>query len=694
MPHVEVWTEGDQVPNAYARSARGRDQWLALVGCIGLAVVTPRTATAAAEASPPAKGGAAKGAPGKGAPGEASASRVVRDGVVVDFTIGRPGEATPAGPLMEGEYAEVRFRMTDATSGTPVPGLKPAAWLDMANVVAGRGGQEKECKEKIGLYLKGVVGIRPMVDLNSYYLLILNTDASISVVDPVVSMTGNTSLYATVVLKRPGADWARDQEDRRLFVSMPKAGEVAVVDTGTFKVSGGVAAGQAPTRLALSPDGRQLWVGNDAESAADSGVTVIDTQTLKAVKTLATGRGHHEIAFSTDGRRAFVTNRQDGTVTVIDTARLAKVKQLQVGGVPIAVATSSLSQFVYVAEARSGAVLAIDPATLEVAARLEARPGLGPIRFSMDGRWGFVVNPSEQAVHVLDAAANRLVHTVPLGGKPYQVAMTRAFAYVRLLDSEQVKLINLLSLGEGKQPTVQSFGAGTGAPMAAGELGLADAISPAATDAAVFALNPADGNTYFYMEGMNAPMGSFGSYGHRAQAVSVVDRSLKELTPGVYAGKLRLPAAGHYDVAFLLDNPKVVHCFGTDAAINPALAQQDGLDVEYLGLPAKLDTGGPVEVRLRLIGTRDRKPRAGLADVLLSSHVVPGRHRRQVVAREVGEGIYAATLPLLHPGVHYVFVSVASLRLAANAIPYRTVQVARAAPAAAAQEAVHARQSP
>lgn len=608
------------------------------------------------------------------------ASRVVRDGLVVDFSIGRPDEAQPAAPLMEGEYAEVRFRMTDAASGRAVPGLKPAAWLDMASVVAGRGGQEKECKEKIGIYLKGVVGVRPMVDLNAYYLLLLNADASISVVDPVVSMTGNTSLYATVVLKRPGADWARDRDDRRIFVSMPKAGEVAVVDAGTFKVVASVPAGEAPTRLALAPEGRQLWVGNDAEAAGASGVTVLDTRTLQVVKRLETGRGHHEFAFSADGRLAFVTNRQEGTVTVVDTGRLAKVKELQVGGVPISIATSPLSRFVYVAEARSGQVLAIDPARLEVAARLEARPGLGPMRFSLDGRWGFVVNPAEQVVHVLDAAANRLVHAVPVGGKPYQVTVTRAFAYLRLLDSEHVKLVNLLSLGEGKQPIVQAFGAGTGAPMGAGELGLADAVTPAASDAAVFALNPADGNTYFYMEGMNAPMGSFGSYGHRVQAVSVVDRSLKEVSPGVYAGKLRLPAAGHYDVAFLLDSPKVVHCFGTEALPNPALDHQDGLDVEFLDLPAELALGGQVEVRVRLVGQRDRKPRTGLADVVVSSHVVPGRHRQQRAAAELGEGVYVARVPLLHAGVHYLFVAVPSLKLGAEALPFRTVQVARAAP--------------
>jgi hypothetical protein len=43
------------------------------------------------------------------------------------------------------------------------------------------------------------------------------------------------------------------------------------------------------------------------------------------------------------------------------------------------------------------------------------------------------------------------------------------------------------------------------------------------------------------MEGMNAPMGNYKTYGHQARAVTVVDRSLKEVEPGVYAGKVRIP---------------------------------------------------------------------------------------------------------------------------------------------------------
>ena len=76
--------------------------------------------------------------------------RAVRDGVAIDFTLTRSGEP---GPVREGDLAEVRFRMTDVSTGRPVPGLKPAAWMDMAGVVAGKPGQDRACKDKVSLYL-------------------------------------------------------------------------------------------------------------------------------------------------------------------------------------------------------------------------------------------------------------------------------------------------------------------------------------------------------------------------------------------------------------------------------------------------------------------------------------------------------------------------------------------------------------
>ena len=626
-------------------------------------------------------------APAGASAAQESPNRLVRGGVVVEFSLEAPG-AAPGAPVLEDEYAEVRFRITDATTGDPVRGLNPAAWVDVAGGLSGGAGGPADCREKVGLYLKGLVGIRPVADLNSYFLLVLNGDSSISVIDPMVSMTGRTSLYASVLLPRPGADWVRTRNQKRLFVSMPLAGQVAAVDTESFKLIESMAAGGAPTRLALQPDQRYLWVGNDSRKPGESGVTVLDAVALKPVVTIPTGRGHHEIAFSADSRQAFVTNRDDGTITVIDVARLEKVKELRVGSAPISLAFSPLSGFIYVADGKEGRVVVVDPATLSIVARIAAKPGLGPMRFSDDGRWGFVVNSTEHAVHVIDASRNQVVQTVPLAGKPYQVTFSRAFAYLRLLDSEKVNMVNLLSLGEGKPPIVTTFSAGNGAPRNAGDLSIADSIAPASTDAAVFVNNPVEGKTYYYMEGMNAPMGNFSAYGHKTVAVAVVDRSVKEVAPGTYAATLRLPEAGRYDVAFLIDNPKVLHCFAAEVKPNPLLASAPGaVHVEYLGLPSTAEPGRPIRLRLQLADPRGGAPRTGLRDVQVTWYKAPGLLRRAALARETEPGSYEVELSFAEPGAWYVQVTIPSLKAGPGDVPYRSLLVRGAPPPPAGDQA-------
>jgi hypothetical protein len=632
----------------------------------GYAAVTARGREQPAPAAPPAAAPTPVAVPQK----------LVKGGAVVEFSALPPGStgAEPR-PLMEGDYTEVRFRMTDATSGLPMRGLSPSAWMDVGRALPGAPEEQQQCKDRVALYLKGLVGVRPLVDLNSYYLLVLNQDASISVIDPLVGMTGKTSLYATVVMERPGADWIKSRDGRWLFVSMPRAGKVAVVDTETFRVKAQVETGEEPMRVALQPDGRYLWVGNDASSAGESGVTVLDTESLKPVARIPTGRGHHELAFTQDDRYAFVSNRDEGTVSVIDIAKLEKVKDLKTGPLPISLAFSSLSQVLYVADGKDGTITAIDGSRLEQVSRLSAKPGLGPMRFSQDGRWGLVVNPSEHVVHVIDATENRLAHTLSVSGQPYQLGITRAFAYVRSLDSERVGMINLSTLG-GEQPRVQGFAAGATAPNLAGDLSIASSISQASTEAAVFVVNPADNTTYFYMEGMNSPMGSFGNYGHNARAVEVVDRSLKEVEPGVYATHLRIPAAGKYDVAFLLDSPRVLHCFSLEAKPNPAVKHALGaLELQYLDFPTRVPAGQTPRLRFTLAEAETHQPATGLKDVKVLTYLAPGRHRAEVSAREVEAGVYEVEPALAGAGAYYVYVSVPSKKVRYGGLSYRTLWV-------------------
>lgn len=583
-----------------------------------------------------------------------------RDGVSVALDV-RP--LAEDGVLREGEFADVRFRVTDKASGEPLSGVAPGAWLDPETVAADQAqGRDQSCKARVGVFLKSNIGARPLLDLNGYFLLVMNRDASVSVVDPSVSVGGITSTMARIDLKQPPMDWVTPRDNKRVFVSMPTAGEVAVIDSERFKVADSVAAGSNPVRVALQPDERLLWVGNNAKSTEQSGVTVIDTTSLKTLKHVATGGGHHEIAFSRDSRFAFVSNRDDGTLSIIDIASLTLVKQLKTGSHPLSVAYSPLSGAVYVADGKDGTITVIDAASQSVRRVIKSRQGLGPMGFSADGRFGIVLNTLENRASVIDAATDSLIHELDVSAEPYQVVFTKAYAYVRGLASPKVTMINLSSLGEGRTPISQGFEAGPQAPRLAGDLPLASSLAVSRDDNAVFVVNPVDNTTYFYAEGMNAPMSGYPNRGQVARAALVIDRSLREVEPGLYSARIKLPPAGKFDVAFLLNQPNIIHCFSTVVEPNNSTPQHAGVPkVEFMLDTSTAALGSPYVVRFRIVQGKQKTQRSGVKDVQVRYFLAPSSRPQEVAALDVGNGIYEAPVTLDQRGAWYLHVRAPSL---------------------------------
>ena len=588
---------------------------------------------------------------------------ITREGVNVEFTVQPIRGGT--GDVTAGEWADVIFKVTDAATGDPIKGRYPAAWMDLGSAWEAMGESPMECRDRVAFYLQGIVGVRPMIDLNSHFLLILNRDSSISVIDPVVGITGVTNLFAQINLSRPGADWVLNDDNKKLFVSMPIAGQVALVDTETFTVSHEIDAGVTPMRVELQRDQRYLWVGNNSEDPATSGVTVIDAEDLQTVKFIPTGPGHHEIAFSDGDRFAFVSNRDGGTVTVIDVQSLEKVADLKTGPTPISVAYSPLGSAIYVTDSTAGTVTVIDPDTREIRATIEAQPGLGPLRFNDDGRWGLVVNASANKVFVIDASSDRLAHAVSVGQQPYQVNFTYSLAYVRSLGTQDVGLIPMSELDGPETPPVTYIPAGQSAPGTAAGLSIADSIIPAVKQAAAaYIVNQAEGTVSYYMEGMGAPMGNFRNYGSEARAIEIVDRSLAEVVPGVYRGRVKIPVEGRYDVAFMMDSPQFLHCFA--ATVVPAEDVGSGggeLSVEFEVPDRSLTVGQEKTIQFRLVDTRSGIPQDAVADATVLYYRSDGRGRTTQPARELGDGLYEATVRVNAPATYYIFVGAPSRKL-------------------------------
>ncbi len=632
---------------------------------VALAVVLlgfPSPGISADDSPPPS--GERSDAPGM--PSGPRAERFVRKGLAVDFSYEPADPKKNGGRVLEGEFVDLRFRVTEEVRGTPVRSLRPGAWLDISLPYDTRTErmERPDCRKKVALYLQGIVGIRPMLDLNGYYIVLMNREPNLYVIDPFVGIAGRTNVLTTVPLPEPGTDWAKSADEKRLYVTLAKAGKVAVVDTEGFKLLSTVDAGENPVRVAIQPDGGLLWAGNDAPGGKEGGVTAVDPATLKKVAFVPTGKGHHELVFSADSRHLFVTNRADGTVTVIDTQNREKAGQLKVGGTPISLGYSSLSQSLYVADGQTGSVFVVDGRKHEVVARIEAKPGLGPMRVTPDGRWVLVLNSRENAVHVFDASTNRLAHTVAVGEEPYQMTLTRGFAHIRCLGTERVYMVNLDLLGRDEPPPVQSYEAGPEPPRDAPDLGIAGAIATVSGESEVLVVNPVNNTVYFYVDGMNFPSANYLSYQRHPRGVETINRSLRETEPGVYTARARVPVAGDYDVALFMDEPAFVHCFTVTAEVNPEMRKPEvAYEVEYLLKEAKVPAGEKLDFRFRLKNALTGWPVTGLADAKVMYFLAPGRHRVEVPAREVGEGIYESMLDPRVPGAYYVYIAVPSRKI-------------------------------
>lgn len=587
--------------------------------------------------------------------GSQALHRLSRDGVNVEF------EARPlaGGELKEGGFANIRFKLSDQTSGQPLSGMAPGAWIDSAQS-APAGDREQSCKARVALFLKSSIGARPLLDLNSYFLLMLNNDASLTVIDPTVSVGGVTSTMARIELPGRPMDWAATSDDKQVFVSIPERGKVSVIDTETFTRVADLDAGDQPLRVALQPDQHRLWVGNNSSDPGKGGVTVIDVPGRSAMKHFNTGTGHHEIAFSADSRYAYVSNRDSGTLSVIDIPEMRLAKTIKVGPHPLSVSYSALSQAVYVVDGEEGSVRVFDARSHQLRHTVQAEQGLGPMRFSQDGRYGLVLNTLENQALVIDASTDKLIHRIPVAAEPYQLTFTKGYAYVRGLASPKVSMINLASLGEGRAPIVQGFEAGPAAPRQAGDLPLAQGLSVSRDDNSVFVVNPVDNTTYFYAEGMNAPMSGYNNRGHQARAAIVVDRSLREVAPGVYGSTVKLPAAGKFDVAFLLNQPQIIHCFSTEVAAGSDASKRKGARAEFIGLDQPLPQHSDFTARVRIVGD-DGQPRLGLNDLSLRYFLAPSSMPRNLQLQEVGEGVYQAALNLPEAGAWYLHVQSPSL---------------------------------
>ena len=218
---------------------------------------------------------------------------------------------------------------------------------------------------------------------------------------------------------------------------------VLVLDTATRAVTASIPAEKFPYAIAISPDGRQVYVPNHDVNL----VSVVNTATNTVVQKIAVKPNPHCVAYSINGRRAYIANHSSNIVTVLDTKNGAILSEIPVGRSPHALAMSPDRARVYVVDYDSDEVSVIDPATNTVAATIKVQREPQSIAFAPDSKHAYVVNDGSNTVSVIDTATNQVTATVGVGQDPTHVFVTPdgKHAYVTNISSNDVTVLNTAS---------------------------------------------------------------------------------------------------------------------------------------------------------------------------------------------------------------------------------------------------------
>jgi YVTN family beta-propeller protein len=153
------------------------------------------------------------------------------------------------------------------------------------------------------------------------------------------------------------------------FFSNRESNTVSFMDLSTYQIVANVRVGSYSEGFALSPDEREIWVGN----RNDSTISIIDVARRTAVATIPTGGNPIRMEFTADGKHVLVPNGSQ--IDVYDAAARKKVQSVAVGSNAGGIVVSPGGKHAYVSSQGSGEVHVIDTQTWKVTGKVTVGGG-------------------------------------------------------------------------------------------------------------------------------------------------------------------------------------------------------------------------------------------------------------------------------------------------------------------------------
>ncbi len=247
-------------------------------------------------------------------------------------------------------------------------------------------------------------------------------DTETNTISAQISLKGEHGRYMD-----PGG-MAVSPDGATIYVANESGNSLSIVDLITRQVRTNIPVGFGPQSVALTPDGRYVYL-TDFYS-----VWVIDTHTESPMTKIALRdpgsnqertmiqpggeevfRGPRDIVISPDGKTAYIALEDSGEIAILNTQTNRVEKTVYVGSYPGGLALSPDGKALYIAHRDSDRVSVLDTDQDKVIQKIQVGNDPWDIALSPEGDKAFVVNQAEPSISVIDTKSFSVKTTILLG---------------------------------------------------------------------------------------------------------------------------------------------------------------------------------------------------------------------------------------------------------------------------------------
>ncbi len=208
----------------------------------------------------------------------------------------------------------------------------------------------------------------------------------------------------------------------KAYVGNFKDNTVSVIDTEAGAVVATIPVVAGPHGMAVSPDGRNIYVSGDLAST----VSVIDTASDRVTQTIEVGKAPHGVAMKADGKLLLVAVYGDDRVAFVDTSTRAVIGTVMVAK-PHNIAIAPDDKVAYIGSQEPGhfALVVVDLVTRAVVRSVRLDKAPRGLEFGNDGKALHYTLAGVNAIQVLDSASDKVVAEIPTGASPHMAGYYR-----------------------------------------------------------------------------------------------------------------------------------------------------------------------------------------------------------------------------------------------------------------------------